>query len=141
MASLRFDRIAALTGGTLVEGDAARRVGDFSLDSRTIASGGLFFAVVARRDGHDFVAEGAQRGFQHETGDRIVVGDEHFHDVPPCRWSERAWSRRFQVSATMATRAGIWSQSPAVAAFSRALMAACICLPPMLAQLPANACA
>ncbi len=62
MASLRFDRIAALTGGTLVEGDAARRVGDFSLDSRTIAPGGLFFAVVARRDGHDFVAEAAARG-------------------------------------------------------------------------------
>jgi len=62
MADLRLDQIAALARGTLVQGDPALRVRDFGLDSRTIAPGGLFFAVVARRDGHDFVAEAAERG-------------------------------------------------------------------------------
>ena len=62
MADLRLDRIAALTGGSLVQGDPALRFGAFGLDSRTTAAGELFFAVVARRDGHDFVAEAAARG-------------------------------------------------------------------------------
>jgi len=62
MADLRLDRIAALAGGTLVQGDPGLRVRDYGLDSRTIPAGGLFFAVVARRDGHDFVAEAAARG-------------------------------------------------------------------------------
>jgi UDP-N-acetylmuramoyl-tripeptide--D-alanyl-D-alanine ligase len=62
MADLRLDRISALAGGTLIQGDPALRVRDFGLDSRTLAPGGLFFAVVARRDGHDFVAEAEARG-------------------------------------------------------------------------------
>lgn len=62
MAELRLDRIAALTGGAVLQGDPALRFRAFGLDSRTAAAGELFFAVVARRDGHDFVAEAAARG-------------------------------------------------------------------------------
>lgn len=52
--------IAAAMNGRLVAGDADRYVTGFSIDSRTLATGDLFFAIVARRDGHDF-ALGASR--------------------------------------------------------------------------------
>jgi UDP-N-acetylmuramoyl-tripeptide--D-alanyl-D-alanine ligase len=74
MADLRLDRIAALARGTLVQGDPGLRVRDFGIDSRTIAPGGLFFGVVARRDGHDFVGEAASRG---------AAGAVISRDVPP----------------------------------------------------------
>ena len=50
--------------GRLVAGDDDRYVTGFSIDSRTLASGDLFFAIVAERDGHDFAARGvaAARG-------------------------------------------------------------------------------
>jgi UDP-N-acetylmuramoyl-tripeptide--D-alanyl-D-alanine ligase len=47
--------------GRLVAGDADRYVTGFSIDSRTLASGDLFFAIVAARDGHDFVAAASKR--------------------------------------------------------------------------------
>ena len=53
--------IAAATHGRLLTGDDDRYVTGFSIDSRTLASGDLFFAIVARRDGHDFAAAAARR--------------------------------------------------------------------------------
>lgn len=53
--------IAAAMNGRLVAGDADRYVTGFSIDSRTLASGDLFFAIVAARDGHDFVAAASKR--------------------------------------------------------------------------------
>jgi UDP-N-acetylmuramoyl-tripeptide--D-alanyl-D-alanine ligase len=53
--------IAAATSGRLVAGDADRYVTGFSIDSRTLATGDLFFAIVAARDGHDFVAAAVKR--------------------------------------------------------------------------------
>jgi UDP-N-acetylmuramoyl-tripeptide--D-alanyl-D-alanine ligase len=47
--------------GRLVAGDDDRYVTGFSIDSRTLASGDLFFAIVAQRDGHDFAAAAAKR--------------------------------------------------------------------------------
>src|SRR5688500_2911624 len=47
--------------GRLVEGDEERYVTGFSIDSRTLAAGDLFFAIVAKRDGHDFVAAALKR--------------------------------------------------------------------------------
>lgn len=47
--------------GRLVTGDDDRYVTGFSIDSRTLASGDLFFAIVARRDGHDFVQAASKR--------------------------------------------------------------------------------
>jgi UDP-N-acetylmuramoyl-tripeptide--D-alanyl-D-alanine ligase len=47
--------------GRLVAGDAERYVTGFSIDSRILAAGDLFFAIVARRDGHDFAAAAARR--------------------------------------------------------------------------------
>ena len=47
--------------GRLVAGDDDRYVTGFSIDSRTLASGDLFFAIVAKRDGHDFAAAASKR--------------------------------------------------------------------------------
>jgi UDP-N-acetylmuramoyl-tripeptide--D-alanyl-D-alanine ligase len=47
--------------GRLVAGDEDRYVTGFSIDSRTLAAGDLFFAIVARRDGHDFAAAALKR--------------------------------------------------------------------------------
>ena len=47
--------------GRLVAGDEERYVTGFSIDSRTLASGDLFFAIVAKRDGHDFVPAALKR--------------------------------------------------------------------------------
>src|SRR5262245_25254837 len=47
--------------GRLVAGDEDRYVTGFSIDSRTLAAGDLFFAIVAKRDGHDFAAAASKR--------------------------------------------------------------------------------
>ena len=52
--------IAAAMNGRL-SGEEERYVTGFSIDSRTLASGDLFFAIVAKRDGHDFAAAAARR--------------------------------------------------------------------------------
>jgi UDP-N-acetylmuramoyl-tripeptide--D-alanyl-D-alanine ligase len=53
--------IAAAMNGRLVAGDEERYVTGFSIDSRTLASGDVFFAIVAKRDGHDFVPAALKR--------------------------------------------------------------------------------
>jgi UDP-N-acetylmuramoyl-tripeptide--D-alanyl-D-alanine ligase len=54
--------IAAATGGTVVSGDPQTRVNGFSIDSRTLQRGDVFFAIVAARDGHEFVDAAWQKG-------------------------------------------------------------------------------
>jgi UDP-N-acetylmuramoyl-tripeptide--D-alanyl-D-alanine ligase len=74
MARLRLSEIAAATAGSILRGDGSTVFVSFGLDSRTIEPGGLFFAVVAERDGHDFVAAAAARG---------AAGAVVSRDVPP----------------------------------------------------------
>lgn len=62
MARLSAADIAAAAGGVLLRGNPAASFLSFGIDSRTIEPGGLFFAVPARRDGHDFVAAAAAGG-------------------------------------------------------------------------------
>jgi UDP-N-acetylmuramoyl-tripeptide--D-alanyl-D-alanine ligase len=47
--------------GRLVAGDGDHYVTGFSIDSRTLATGDLFFAIAAARDGHDFVEAALRR--------------------------------------------------------------------------------
>src|SRR5262245_47815173 len=50
--------IAAAVGGSLISGDLNRTVSGFSIDSRTLAEGDLFFAIRGERfDGHAFVSD------------------------------------------------------------------------------------
>jgi UDP-N-acetylmuramoyl-tripeptide--D-alanyl-D-alanine ligase len=54
--------IATATGGTVVSGDPQTVAKGFSIDSRTLQPGDLFFAIVAARDGHEFVEAALDRG-------------------------------------------------------------------------------
>jgi UDP-N-acetylmuramoyl-tripeptide--D-alanyl-D-alanine ligase len=63
--------------GRLVAGDADRYVTGFSIDSRTLAAGDLFFAIVAARDGHDFVAAASKRRAAGVVVSKpVTVGDD-----------------------------------------------------------------
>jgi UDP-N-acetylmuramyl pentapeptide synthase len=59
---MTLGEIAAATGGTLSGGDSARAVSGFSIDTRTLQPGDLYFAIRGDRfDGHAFV-DAAMRG-------------------------------------------------------------------------------
>jgi UDP-N-acetylmuramoyl-tripeptide--D-alanyl-D-alanine ligase len=53
--------IAAAMNGRLVAGDGEHYVTGFAIDTRTLATGDLFFAIVAARDGHEFVGAAFKR--------------------------------------------------------------------------------
>ena len=48
--------------GRVVAGDPAAAPTGFSIDSRSIAAGQAFFAIVAERNGHEFAADAARKG-------------------------------------------------------------------------------
>ncbi len=54
--------LAAAVHGRQTGGARERRLGAVSIDSRTLAPGDTFFAIVAARDGHDFVPAAIARG-------------------------------------------------------------------------------
>ena len=54
--------LAAALHGRLVAGSPAQRLGPVSIDSRALAAGEVFFALVAARDGHAFVPAALARG-------------------------------------------------------------------------------
>jgi UDP-N-acetylmuramoyl-tripeptide--D-alanyl-D-alanine ligase len=70
--------IAAAMNGRLVAGDDDRYVTGFSIDSRTLAAGDLFFAIVAKRDGHEFAAAASRRRAAGLVVSRpVALGDEN----------------------------------------------------------------
>ena len=64
--------LATALGGRLVAGAPAARLGPVSIDSRGIAAGELFFAIVAVRDGHAFVPAAVARGAAGAVVQRAV---------------------------------------------------------------------
>ena len=76
--ALAAGTIAAAVHGRLVSGDDDRYVTGFSIDSRTLASGDLFFAIVARRDGHDFAMAASKRRAAGLVVSRpVALGDDN----------------------------------------------------------------
>ncbi len=78
---LTVSEIAHATGGKAV-GDGAVVAESFSIDSRTLQPGACFVALVAERDGHDFVADAFDSGavvavvardVVHRRGPRALV--------------------------------------------------------------------
>jgi UDP-N-acetylmuramoyl-tripeptide--D-alanyl-D-alanine ligase len=63
--------------GRVVAGDFAAAPTGFSIDSRSIAQGQAFFAIVADRNGHEFAADAARKGASvivvSETADRAAL--------------------------------------------------------------------
>lgn len=64
--------LAGTIGGRLVHGAGDVRLGPVSIDSRTLVPGDLFVALVAARDGHDFVPAALSRGAAGVIVDRPV---------------------------------------------------------------------
>ncbi len=61
---MRFDKLAAITGGRLCNpAHASRMFTGVSIDSRSIHTGELFFAIRGtNHDGHDFIAQAVESG-------------------------------------------------------------------------------
>jgi len=75
--ALAAGTIAAAINGRLVTGDDDRYVTGFSIDSRTLAAGDLFFAIVATRDGHDFaMAASKRRAAGLVVSKPVALGDD-----------------------------------------------------------------
>ncbi len=95
MISLRFDQLAAITGGTLYDtGNASRSFRGVSIDSRSTKADELFFAIRGvRNDGHDFINQAVQKGasgivaeltypkLDHIGGDVAVVAVHNGHEA------------------------------------------------------------
>ena len=63
MAVLALEAVASATGGVLVSADPASKVARYALDSRQVAGGELFFALVGEHnDGHRFLENVFARG-------------------------------------------------------------------------------
>jgi UDP-N-acetylmuramoyl-tripeptide--D-alanyl-D-alanine ligase len=62
MVELRLDAIASRVSGRIVQGNPNSLFQDFNIDSRLSRPGELFFAIVAKRDGHAFIPDAAGKG-------------------------------------------------------------------------------
>ena len=63
VGALRIEDVATATGGRLVAPPSRRDLTGVSIDSRTVRSGEVFFAIAGPRfDGHDFLAQAAAAG-------------------------------------------------------------------------------
>jgi UDP-N-acetylmuramoyl-tripeptide--D-alanyl-D-alanine ligase len=69
--------VASITGGTVTAGDPDARATSFVIDSRVVEPGACFVALVAERDGHDYVPDAFARGAQV-----AVVTDDRDHGAP-----------------------------------------------------------
>jgi UDP-N-acetylmuramoyl-tripeptide--D-alanyl-D-alanine ligase len=78
--------IATATGGTVTAGDPHVVFNGFSIDSRTLRAGDLFFAIVDARDGHEFVEAAIEKG----AGGAVI----HSIKGPGLRQAENAVRRR-----------------------------------------------
>ncbi len=91
-------RVLEATGGTLLSGSTRRRFSGVSTDSRHIASGQLFVALVGERfDGHRFAAQAVEKG-----ASGVLVERRFVRRLPLQRFRDQGI---FCVSAPDTTRA------------------------------------
>jgi UDP-N-acetylmuramoyl-tripeptide--D-alanyl-D-alanine ligase len=62
LVELNLNEIAKKTGGDILQGLLSISFRTFNIDSRITQPGELFFALVAQRDGHAYIADAAQKG-------------------------------------------------------------------------------
>jgi UDP-N-acetylmuramoyl-tripeptide--D-alanyl-D-alanine ligase len=77
MVELRTDQIAEKIRGVLLQGPPSLVFREFNIDSRLTKPGELFFALVARRNGHDYVPAAAERGAKGA----VISKDIHIADT------------------------------------------------------------
>ncbi len=72
--------LASITGGTIIAGSPDARATSIAIDSRVVEPAGCFVALVAERDGHDFVADAFARGAHvaivTDAGAHLAPGDD-----------------------------------------------------------------
>ena len=71
--------IATATGGAIAAGHPETGINGFSIDSRTLQAGDLFFAIVAARDGHEFIEAAIERG----AAGAVVHSSHAWPDLTP----------------------------------------------------------
>lgn len=62
MVELRLDQIAQKIEGTILQGSPSLSFRRFNIDSRQSEPGELFFALVAKRNGHDYIPHAVEKG-------------------------------------------------------------------------------
>lgn len=62
MVEINANEVAEMTGGKILQGSPSTRFHTFNIDSRLSRPGELFFAFVARRNGHTFLPDAARKG-------------------------------------------------------------------------------
>lgn len=62
MAELQLREVAPAIGARVLQGRPETFFRSFNIDSRLTRPGELFFAILGKRDGHDFVSRAAQKG-------------------------------------------------------------------------------
>ncbi len=79
MISLRFDKLAAITDGTLYNTvNASRSFRGVSIDSRSTQADELFFAIRGvKNDGHDFIGQAVDRGASGIVAEFTYPGLDH----------------------------------------------------------------
>ncbi len=76
MPALRLEEIAQATGGKILRGDPRAEVTTYSIDTRSLAPGGLFFALPGTRtDGHEFLPVAARAGASAAVVSRDVPAE------------------------------------------------------------------
>jgi len=62
MVELRADQIAEKVKGKILQGAPSMTFHKFNIDSRLTDPGELFFALIAHRNGHDYIPQAAEKG-------------------------------------------------------------------------------
>lgn len=79
MVELRLDEIAQKMKGMILQGEPSISFDRFNIDSRQTVPGELFFAIIGRRDGHDFIPSAAKKGAGGAVVSRSVsIADKSF---------------------------------------------------------------
>ncbi len=108
MAVVQIAEIVEVVKGNLISGDSSTWLDSYSIDSRTLKPGDLFFAIQgARHDGHQFVAEALLRGAKGaiihreielprelRNANLIMVGNTHQALMDLATYFRRKWKVR-----------------------------------------------
>jgi len=62
LVDLRLNQLVDKMDGQLLQGSPAQSFHEFNIDSRVTKPGDLFFALIAERNGHDFIPQAALKG-------------------------------------------------------------------------------
>ncbi|MFQ6081727.1 MAG: UDP-N-acetylmuramoyl-tripeptide--D-alanyl-D-alanine ligase [Candidatus Aminicenantia bacterium] len=78
MTELSLIQIAQITGGEFIQGEPFLTFNQYNIDSRLTKNGELFFAIVAKRDGHIFVEHAFKKGAKGAViSKRIPIEDKN----------------------------------------------------------------